>query len=67
MSTDTLLTPADVARRLNVRPRTAYDYLAPGGCLHHLRISVGPRTVRVRASDLDKYIDTAQRDDASAS
>lgn len=56
MSTDPLLTPQDVAERLNVKLRTAYDMLAPGGVLHHLRIDLGHKTIRVRRDALEAFI-----------
>lgn len=52
-----LLTPADVATRLNVKLRTAYDMLSPGGSLHHLRVQLGSKTIRVRPQDLEQFID----------
>lgn len=54
--TPKLLTPEEVAERLQVKPRTAYHYLAEGGPLHHLRIEVGPRTVRVDPAALEQFI-----------
>jgi excisionase family DNA binding protein len=57
MSTDPLLTPQDVAERLNVKIRTAYDMLAPGGVLHHLRIDLGHKTIRVRRDALEQFIE----------
>lgn len=58
MSTKPLMTPADVAVRLNVKLRTAYDMLAPGGVLHHLRIELGHKTIRIRPDDLETFIGT---------
>lgn len=52
-----LLTPAEVAARLRIKPRTVYDLLAPGGSLHHLRLEIGPKTIRVRAADFEDYLD----------
>lgn len=51
-----LLTPQEIADRLQVKLRTAYEYLAPGGPLHHLRIEIGPKTIRVRPEDFENYI-----------
>lgn len=56
MDTEPLLTPQDVADRLNVKIRTAYDMLAPGGVLHHLRIDLGHRTIRIRRDALEAFI-----------
>lgn len=56
MTTQPLLTPSDVAARLKVKLRTAYDMLAPGGKLHHLRIDLGHKTVRVDAGKLEQFI-----------
>lgn len=57
------LTAVDIARRLRVKPRTAYDMLAPGGVLHHLRLPLGAGTVRVDAAEFEKYL--ASRGSAS--
>lgn len=54
--TDTLMTPEQVAKRLNVKLRTAYDMLAPGGTLHHLRISLGHKTIRVDPEKLEAHL-----------
>lgn len=51
-----LLTPADIAARLKIKQRTVYDMLAPGGTLHHLRIELGPKTIRVRPQDFENFI-----------
>jgi excisionase family DNA binding protein len=56
MTTKPLLTPADVAVRLKVKLRTAYDMLAPGGKLHHLRIDLGHKTVRIDPDKLEQFI-----------
>lgn len=56
MDTEPLLTPQDVADRLNVKIRTAYDMLAPGGKLHHLRIDLGHKTIRIRRDALENFI-----------
>lgn len=52
----TLLTPQDVADRLQIKLRTAYEYLAPGGPLYHLRIEIGPKTIRVNPKDFDQFL-----------
>jgi len=62
MDTEPLLTPQDVADRLNVKIRTAYDMLAPGGVLHHLRIDLGHKTIRVRRDALEEFIETSHAD-----
>lgn len=54
--TGNLLTPQQIAERLSVKLRTAYEYLAPGGPLHHLRIEIGPKTVRVDPQKFEKFI-----------
>ena len=51
-----LLTPEQVAQRLNISTRAAYDLLAPGGRLHGVRIKLGRRIVRVDAADLEAYL-----------
>ena len=51
-----LLTPAEVASRLNTTLRDVYDKLAHGGPLHHLRIDLGHRTVRVDAAALEEFL-----------
>ncbi len=51
-----MMTPADVAARLNVKLSVAYGLLAPGGQLHHLRQQYGHKTVRVDARALEKVI-----------
>lgn len=56
--TDQLLTARQVAERLNLRPRTVLQYLRPGGKLNHLRIPITTRTVRVKESALQEYIDS---------
>ena len=56
MPAEPLLTPQDVADRLNVKLRTAYDMLAPGGVIHHLRIDLGHRTIRVNRDALEAHI-----------
>lgn len=56
MTPEPLLTPQDVADRLNVKIRTAYEYLAPGGVLHHLRIDLGHKTIRIRRDALENFI-----------
>lgn len=53
---DQLLTPQEIADRLQIKLRTVYDYLAPGGPLHHLRIELGPKTIRVNPEDFENYI-----------
>lgn len=53
---DKLLTPQEIADRLQVKLRTAYEYLAPGGPLYHLRIELGPKTVRVDPQAFENYI-----------
>lgn len=58
-----LLTPQEVADRLRVKLRTAYDYLGPDGPLHHLRIELGPKTIRVDPRALEEWI---ARHDANA-
>lgn len=55
--TTPLLTPKDIAERLQIKLRTAYEYLAPGGPLHHLRIELGPKTVRVDPEKFEKFLD----------
>lgn len=55
-----LLTIGEVAVRLNIKRRTAYEYLAPGGPLHHLRIELGPKTIRVHPDELEKFIKKGQ-------
>ena len=55
-----LLTVEEVAERLDVKLRTAYDLLAPGGSLHHLRIELGPKTIRVNPEDFEAFIRTRQ-------
>lgn len=57
MDTEPLLTPQDVAERLNVKIRTAYDMLSPGGALHHLRIKLGHKTIRIRRDALETFIE----------
>lgn len=51
-----LLTPADVAGRLNVSLRTAYDMLSPGGPMGHLRIKVSKKVVRVDPIAFEQYL-----------
>ena len=53
-----LLTAADVAERLSIPERTVYAMLAKGGPLEALRISIGPRLVRVHQSELEKWLST---------
>lgn len=53
---DKLLTPHQVAERLQIKIRTVYKYLSTGGPLHHLRIDVGPGTVRVHPEGFEKYL-----------
>lgn len=53
---DTLLTPDQVAARLNIKLRLAYTMLAPGGQLHHLRIDLGRKSVRVDPARLEEYL-----------
>ena len=57
--TDKLLTPQDIADRLQLQLRTVYGYLAPGGALHHLRIEIGPKIVRVKESAFNAHLDKA--------
>lgn len=57
MILDPLLTPAQVAQRLNVKKRTVLQMLAEGGRLHHLRVDVGPKVVRVDPEALQEFID----------
>lgn len=57
MTPDPLMTPQDLAERLNVKIRTAYDMLAPGGVLHHLRIDLGHKTIRIRRDALEQFIE----------
>lgn len=59
-----LLTPSEVAARLKIKTRTAYEYLAPGGPLHHLRIEFGPKTIRVHPDALEKFIQKGQPEHA---
>ena len=51
-----LLTPTDVASRLNVKVRAVYDKLAIGGDLHHLRIDIGSKSIRVEPDALEDFI-----------
>lgn len=50
-----LLTVADVAERLRVKPTTVYD-LCNAGTLPS--VYLGPQTRRIKASDLRDYIDS---------
>jgi hypothetical protein len=54
--TPPLLTPADIAARLNVSKRAAYDMLAPGGPLSHLRIKISTKVVRVNSDAFEAYL-----------
>lgn len=56
MQSPPLLTPVQIAERLGVATRTAYDLLAKGGALHHLRIQISPKIVRVDAQAFDEYL-----------
>ena len=51
-----LITPADVAARLNIKYRAALELLAPGGALNALRIDIGPKTIRVDPVALEQLI-----------
>lgn len=51
-----LLTAHEVADRLSVPLRTAYDLLAVGGKLHHLRIELSPKVIRVDPDKLDAFL-----------
>lgn len=51
-----LLTPSDVAARLNISLRAVYDLLAPGGALYDLRVEIGHKTIRVRPAALDQFV-----------
>lgn len=51
--TDTLLTPADVAKELGLNKRTIYAMLRSGELPH---VDLGYRTKRIRRSALDEYI-----------
>lgn len=51
-----LLTPEQVADRLNVKKRTVYEMLARGGALHHLRIELGGKLLRVDPAKLEEHI-----------
>lgn len=57
---DKLLTPEQVADRLQIRPQTVQRHLREGGRLHHLRIKpLGSKTIRVRESALNQYIESS--------
>lgn len=67
MTTDRpLLTPVEVAERLRVKPRTVYDMLARGGPMAHLRIELGPKTIRVHPDALDAYLQQGAAADAAS-
>lgn len=51
-----LLTIEQVAQRLNIKLRNAYELLAPGGRLHALRIQVSHKVVRVDADKLEEFL-----------
>ena len=57
--TNPLLTPQQIAERLQIKVRTAYDYLAPGGRLHHLRKDIGPKIIRVDPEAFENWIKNA--------
>lgn len=61
-----LLKPQQVADRLNIELRTAYDMLAEGGALHHLRIQLGHKTLRVDPDALEHFIKTRPAANASS-
>lgn len=54
--TPQLLTPDQVAQRLNIKKRTVYEMLAEGGALHHLRIELGGKLLRVDPEKLEEHI-----------
>ncbi len=65
MDTGKLLTPQEVADRLQVKLRTAYEYLAPGGPLYELRIEIGPKMVRVDPEAFENWINQRAGNNAS--
>lgn len=61
-----MLTPDEIAHRLNIKLRTAYEYLAPGGKLHHLRVQLGPKTIRVDPDRFEQFLKQGAPDHASS-
>lgn len=57
MSNGTLLTADDVAARLAISTRSAYDLMAPGGALHPFAVRISRKVVRIAEQDLDAYIE----------
>lgn len=53
---DPLLTVEQVATRLNVTVRAAYELLAEGGRLAHLKIKISHKAVRVDANKLEEFL-----------
>lgn len=54
--TKPLLTVEQVAERLNVKVRAAYELLAVGGRLAHLRIPISRKAVRVDPDKLEEFL-----------
>lgn len=54
-NTDEFLTVRQVARRLDISPRTVWRWVAVGRFPAPLRI--GPKFVRWRRDDLERYLD----------
>lgn len=57
--TTELIPVSEVARRLHVCKHTAYQYLSPGGWLHHLRVPLGGRTIRVDRTAFENMVAAA--------
>lgn len=57
----TLLTPEQVAERLQLKRRTVLEMLAEGGVLSHLRIEITPKVIRVRAESLEAHLTKAKQ------
>lgn len=53
LATITLLSREDAAKRLNISPRTLWNYTAPRGKLPAVRIG---RTLRYSVADLEEFV-----------
>jgi len=59
-----MLTVKEVAQKLGVNPPTVYQMIAMKK-IRCIRIGPGERTIRIRQSDYDEYLDDAETIDAT--
>jgi hypothetical protein len=56
---EVLLTPKDIAARLNLKVRTVYEWLQPGGSLYELRLDLGPKIIRIDPVKFERWLANA--------